>query len=109
MTQQIIQRMRLMAERVSKSSRPQMRKAIETLLESGGTTYDAICSLAGDASADTQLRSTACWVLARLGEKRASSVLIAIMNEDNVALQGQAALSLGMLKSKRAIPPLITT
>jgi len=79
----------------------------EALLARGATSIDALFTVLRDRSALTGVRVAACWVVGQLGDKRAVPALLDAFGDPDPLVFGEAARSLGLLRSKRALWSLL--
>lgn len=86
------------------------RGQIGSLLEAGVSSYSGLLQLVQNRAADKEIRLTACWILARLPNKRAARILLAILKdgEEVQEIRQAAAISLGLLGSKRVTKSLMS-
>ena len=78
------------------------------LVQNGLRSEDDLSRMALDPSLDPSIQAGACWFLARLSPRRVSSpVLFRLLAESPPAVRVEAASSLGIIKSKKALPALI--
>src|SRR5579871_1441591 len=101
------QRLSASIERLPSDSQASMKSTIEQM---GSYAYslDALMAVVLDPGADLELRTTACWLLGRLGEKRAVRALLSALRDDHEELFWTATVSLGLLRSRRAVRPLVS-
>lgn len=107
MTDDFVLRMRAVVERVAEDHRARVRADLEALERAGADSYERLMQLAQDPRVSTDVRGTACWVLARLGDQRAALILIGLLQDADDSVRGEAARSLGVLGATRAVRPLI--
>lgn len=86
----------------------QVKHDIDSLLMAGARSFNTLLEIPQNQYISIDIRVTACWALGRLCDKRAVTVLLNVLNSQDVRLCQEAAKSLGILKSKRAVKPLIT-
>jgi HEAT repeat protein len=89
------------------TAKDRTRLDIEALLDFGAESFQRVLDLIRDKQAPARLRTTACWVAGRLDDKRAVPALLAAFTDQDVGIRWQAAMSLGMLPSRRAVGPLL--
>lgn len=95
-------------EKLDPEFRAEGQRDIEAVLEAGATSYNDLLAILPNQNASKDIRTIVCWVLARLGNKRAISALLAVLEDKDPELRTAAVRSLGELGSKRAVRPLIT-
>jgi len=100
-------RLQAMVEQMEPEFRAQTQRDIDSILQSGATSYAAWLAILGDQHASTDMRRTVCWTLARLKDEWALPVLLAAFKDEDTDLRGEVARALGMLGSKQATGPLI--
>lgn len=87
-------------------SQPGAKEDLERLWKLGIKTYDDLLALAMDEG-NANLRETACWYLARQGDKRALPVLARCLQAKDPALRQEAARCLGILNGDEACAQLV--
>ena len=80
---------------------------LRLLDRAGINSFDLLVSALQDQRTHRDVRIAACWVLGRLCNKRDVNILLNAFNDPDSHLSWEAAKSLAMLKSKRALRPLI--
>jgi len=88
-------------------SRRKIKEHLAQLLSSGVDSLESLITILKDQAVEDDIRLTVCWILGQLGYKRAAIPLLEVFSGQNRSLSLEAAKSLGMLKSKRAVPVLI--
>ncbi|MCY1063977.1 HEAT repeat domain-containing protein [Nannocystis sp. RBIL2] len=87
-------------------SRASAQQDLDRLWQAGVKTYDDLLAFAGSEH-EADLRETACWYLARLGNQRAFPTLARCLAAESVELRGGAARWLGILGGDDAIARLV--
>jgi hypothetical protein len=91
--------------------RPYTENTIDLLRQHGIATYSQLFALLRDENADMRLREAGCWALMwareKVDKRRAVPPLLAVLQSGDVEAQRAAAVTLGMLNSRRAVLPLI--
>jgi HEAT repeat protein len=82
---------------------------ISTLLRARIDSFELLVSALQDPQMAINLRIVACWVLGQLRDKRDVNVLLSAFNDQDSRLSWEAAKSLAIVRSKRALRPLIIT
>ncbi len=93
-------------DRMDPASARLIQSYIEDLRNHGLYSFSSLLEVVRAAS-DMDLRVTACWLLGRLDDRRALDTLIAALQEADLRVVEEAAKSLGMLGSRKALQPLI--
>ncbi len=106
MTTSFKRKMQAILEKMDPAGVPLMQSHTEYLRDNGLYSFSSLLKMVR-ASTDTDLRVTACWLLGRLGDKRAIDTLIAVLQEADFRVVEEAAKSLGILGSSKALRPLI--
>jgi HEAT repeat protein len=75
----------------------------------GIRSFDDLKKLVEDRNANSNLRRTACWFIARLGDQRAVYPLLKAFKDPDTSVSQEAGVGLGVLGNKRALQPLATT
>jgi HEAT repeat protein len=88
-------------------SRPKIKENLVRLLSLGAESLESLIAILKDQAIEDDIRLLVCWILGQLGDKKAGKPLLEIFRGENISLSLEAAKSLGMLKSKRAVPSLI--
>lgn len=90
---------------------PEIRDRIERQIDEsrgqGLDVFDALLKAAQTHGGDADLRAVVCWILGQLGKKRAAPALIAALDSSATNVVQEAAKSLGLIRSKKALQPLI--
>ncbi len=94
-------------ERLPAEDQAKSQLEIDRLMAAGAISFEALLDLVNDQTIELELRMLACWVLARLGHKRAAPTLLNTLQDPLPDLRQTAAQYLGELGSKRAVQPLI--
>jgi hypothetical protein len=85
---------------------------IDLLRRHGITTYSRLFALLRDENADIRLREAGCralmWVREKVDKRRAVPPLLVVFQSGDVEAQRAAAVTLGMLNSRRAVLPLLS-
>jgi HEAT repeat protein len=81
---------------------------IELIIESGVNSYDDLLNMLS-RNIGIELKTIACWLLGRLGEKRAIPTLVCLLKHQNHQLRNAATIALGELDAKESLESLITT
>jgi HEAT repeat protein len=92
---------------VPSESRPNLQRSLDILADRGVTSFESALAIVRDQQAQPNLRTTACWILGRLADKRAVPGLLVAFRDQDPNLQWEAARALGILGGKRAARPLI--
>lgn len=79
----------------------------ESLLAHGVISLDSLLAVVRDRAVPAGIRATACWTAGRLGDKRAVFALLDAFRDPDPRVFTEAAQSLGLLQSKRALRPLV--
>lgn len=93
-------------ENLSEGVERQAKNDIYRLLKKNKS-FESLQSLLINEEADPEHRVVACWAFGQLRDKQAVKALLAAFNGENVKVQWEAAKSMGLIGSKRAIKPLI--
>ena len=101
-------KVQIIVDRVDIGTRGQIMKLLEYLRSQYAYSFDSICTIAQEEQSDEDIRILACWLLGQLGNKRAAKSLIVALNSPNAKIVLESAKSLGIIKSKKAVQPLIT-
>jgi HEAT repeat protein len=88
-------------------SRPKIKEDFARLLSLGANSIESLIAILKNRNLEDDIRLLTCWILGQLGDKRTVRALLEVFSEQNINLSLEAAKSLGMLKSKRAVPVLI--
>ena len=82
---------------------------IARVLQAGVNNYDDLLTVLQAPNTSRDIRSTICWLLARLGNhQKAIPALISVLTSNlDANLRSQAADSLGILEAKQAVKSLI--
>ena len=102
-------RMEAVVNELSPELRALARQHVKTLLELNVNSFKSLLAVVPDHSFDIKVRVIACWVIGKIRDKRAVRSLLAAFEDQDVSLCWEAAKSLGLLGSKRAIQPLIAS
>ena len=98
-------------KRIATDLPPEVRadaeRDIGLLGRAGINSFELLVSALQDQGTSLDLRRVACWVLGRLRNKRDVDVLLSAFDEQDMQLSWEAAKSLALVKSKRALKPLI--
>ena len=86
-------------------SRKPIKQEIENLRSAGIDSFEAAKAAAADPSLTPEIRSSACWLLSQLRQKRAVVSLLSAFTDHR--LSWEAAKALGVINSRRAVKPLI--
>jgi HEAT repeat protein len=86
----------------------QFKQSIDIVLRSGVCSFDDMLTVLQNQTIDTDTRLAICWLLGQFRNKRAVMALLSVFHDHNSQLRRQSAHSLGIIKSKRAVRPLIT-
>ncbi len=100
-------RLKAIVERLNPDLRSQSQRDINVLLRAGGTSFGNVATLAQDPAVETELRTIACWVLARCESEQAVATLLAILSDRAKEVRAAAAKSLGELGDALAVPSLV--
>lgn len=85
------------------------KQYIKSLLEAKVNSFEALLAAVQDQNFDIEVRRIACWALGQLRDKRAIKALLIAFRDENVSLRWESAKVLGIIGSKRAVRPLITS
>ncbi len=88
-------------------SRLKIKEDLMRLLSLGPDSLESLIAILKDQAIEDDIRLLVCWILGQLGDKKAAIALLEVFSGQNISLSLEAAKSLGMLKSKRAVPVLI--
>lgn len=94
---------------VPEVTKRRMKQKVNRLLTSGTDSFDELLRLIDSQNTKAPARITAIWLAGRLGLKRASKSLIPVFVAGTDRVAWEAAISLGLLKSKRSIPTFLRT
>ncbi len=83
------------------------QEAREALLQRGAISLDRLLAVVRDRTAPTDVRAAACWAAGQIGDKRTVTALLDAFGDPDPLVIGEAARSLGLLRSKRALRPLL--
>lgn len=95
-----------LVDRAAPDLRPHMRQQADMVLQAGVDSVAALGRVAGDATQPAALRSCACWLIGHLRYKRATSALLRAFAASDAAVYWEAAKTLALFNSKRALEPL---
>jgi len=101
-------KMQIITNRVDLDIRRQVLNLIEYLRGNNAYSFDSMCTIVQEQQSDVDIRLITCWLLGQLGNKRAVKSLIIALNSPNTKIVLEAAKSLGIIKSKKAVQPLIS-
>ena len=107
MSKDFQRRLRGVVDKMPEDLQTQAKRLIGRLLKMNLNSSESLQSLMRDGEADSKLRVLACWLLGQLGDKQAVGAVLFAFREGDVDLQWEAAKSLGLIASKRAVKPLI--
>ncbi len=88
-------------------TRPKIKEDLAQLLSLGANSLGSLIAILKNQNVEGDIRLLACWILGQLGDKRSVRALLEVFSGQNISLSVEAAKSLGILKSKRAVPVLI--
>lgn len=94
-------------EQVAPDYRHRAQGDVDALRATGVRSWEQLVALLHDGGGDNRAR--ACWVLSRLGDRRALRHLLAALNDPDPQLRAEAARSIGTFDSPRAVPFLART
>jgi HEAT repeat protein len=100
-------RLETLVELSNPHSRRKVKENLARLLSLGAESLESLIAILKDQAIEGDIRLLVCWILGQLGDKTAATPLLEVFSGQNINLSLEAAKSLGMLKSKRAVPPLI--
>ena len=100
-------RLETLVELSNPLSRRKVKENLSRLLSLGVESLESLIAILKDQAIEDDIRLLVCWILGQLGDKKAAPPLLEVFREGNISLSMEAAKSLGMLKSKRAVPALI--
>src|SRR5262245_54997534 len=86
-------------ERMGVDCRASTRADVDAVLGAGADTLDGLHALLADRSAAPSLRTTAAWLIGRLGDSRAAKALMAVLDDDSTEVRCQAILELGGVRA----------
>lgn len=88
-------------------TQPKIKQDLVRLLSLGANSLESLIAILKNHNLEDDIRLLACWILGQLGDKRTVVALLEVFSGQNITLSLEAAKSLGILKSKRAVPVLI--
>lgn len=101
-------KMQIITDSVNLDIRSQILNLIEYLRGNNAYSFDSMCTIVQEEQSNVDIRLIACWLFGQLSNKRAVKSLIAALNSPNAEIVSEAAKSLGIIKSKKAVQPLIS-
>lgn len=107
MKSEIEARLESIADSLSTEALATANVSVQLLLRARITSLKDLLDIAQEESGDIELRSIACWLLGRISNKGATKSLLKAFDNSNAKLYWEAAKSLGILGSKRAVRRLI--
>ncbi|MBN1286345.1 MAG: HEAT repeat domain-containing protein [Anaerolineae bacterium] len=86
------------------------QQCIDTVQAIGINSFGDLLGIAENKSLSLEIRQSACWLLLRLGEHRATSALLEIATDihEEIEMRRYALYSVGQIGSRQAIKPLAT-
>jgi HEAT repeat protein len=100
-------KLRAISDQLAPDFRAQGQRDVEMLIQAGADSHERLQAIAQDRNLSAETRTSACWAMAQLGDKRAVLILIGALKDPEAGVRQEAARSLGVLGSKRAVRPLI--
>ncbi|MBX3010852.1 MAG: HEAT repeat domain-containing protein [Caldilineaceae bacterium] len=94
-------------QRLHPDARQQGQQDVAAIYQSGATTLAQWLAVLRDPAAALPLRRKICWMLGRIGNRRAYAALLSALADPAPSLRSEAAHALGMLADPRALPALI--
>ncbi len=94
-------------EKTAPEIRDRLERQIDETRGKGLDAFEALLKTAQTQGGDADLRAVVCWILGQLGKKRAAPALIAALDSPATNVVQEAARSLGLIRSKKALQPLI--
>jgi len=88
--------------------RGRVKQHVESVLVSEVKSLESLHTALEDQKKSIAARTTLCWILGQLGDKRSVGVLLRAFNDKNAKLTWEAAKSLSLIQSKKAVRPLIS-
>ena len=100
-------RLRSIVSPIPPGFRRRAMRDIKTVLESGVSLRTDLLTILKNKRARANLLIKVCWILGRLGDRRAVPAIISALAHDDARVRQAAAQSLGELGSRRAVPSLV--
>jgi HEAT repeat protein len=94
-------------EKINPEIRGRIERQIDSSRDQGLGAFEALLKTAQTQGEDADLRTSVCWILGQLGKKAAAPALIAALGSSDTEVIQEAARSLAMIRSKKALQPLI--
>ncbi len=107
MNNDLDQHIRSTLEKTSRAIRDRIARQIDESRAQGLDAFEALLKAAQTQGEDADLRAVVCWILGQLGKKRAAPALIMALDSSATNVVREAARSLGLIRSKKALQPLI--
>lgn len=100
-------RLRSIIEPLAPRFRDRARRDIESVLRLGAKSPADLLAIVRNNRVAPHFRIKVCWILGRLGDKRAAPAMMVALTDNAPRLRQAAAQSLGELRSSRALPLLV--
>lgn len=94
-------------EKTTPEIRDRIERQIDETRGQGLDAFEALLKAAQNQGEDADLRAVVCWILGQLGKKRAAPALIAALDSSATNVVQEAAKSLGLIRSEKALQPLM--
>lgn len=107
MNNDLNQQILLALEKTTPEIRGRIERQIDESRGQGLDVFEALLKATQTQGGDADLRAVVCWILGQLGKKRAAPALIAALDSSATQVVQEAAKSLGLIRSKKALQPLI--
>ena len=107
MSQSFQAALQLLQDNASEELREHLAQNVQIVLAANTRSFDDLLALVQDQKMEIDVRMRACWLLGQLHNKRAVHALLTVFWDQHPHLRRQAAHTLGIIKSKRAVKPLI--
>lgn len=108
MNQNFENRVESVLENISPEMQPGARKNIKRLMHAGVASIADLTRIATDQQSYSDLRLIACWLLARLKDKRTEEILLRLLNDPNPKIRAAAARYLAEADLVQAVQPLLS-
>lgn len=100
-------RMKALVERIAVEGRAATESMVESIVDAGVTSDGELVELVRDRAKPVELRTTACWLLARSGIDGAADALLDVLADPASDVREEAASGLSFVGDVDSVPALV--